>query len=292
MKSGLKKEFMYLSRTKRLLGVILTFFIVALSVPFMMKIAQPLIELADLTDSKTGMSDGLAEQSGLGITVNIGGNSYEDMTLIEALRLFKNSSVVAAMGTNDIAGTAVLVIMFIFMAPCGSERKKRSVIIPRCAGLSAKLYASPKFVLYPALVFACAFCGVLLTAGVSVAFFGGEIAIGNLLLAALSVAVYDAFVIVLQLTIGVCTGRPGIGVICTLIAVSFIPQVLQAMRVDRFNPFALPSAAVSVLAGEPEMLNNWVSLGVTAVLGAILYFTTLFALSATETDNSGGEPVL
>jgi len=286
MKSGLKKEFLYLSRTMRLFGVILTFVLVALFDPLMMKVTASLLEMVDSNPT-------LSEQvGGDDVTVNIGGASYENMTMDEMLGTLNDGANIAAIGANDIAGTAVLVILFIFMAPCGSEQKKRSVIIPRCAGLTGKLYAAPKFVLYPSLIFVCAFCGALLTAGFSLILFGGEIAIGNLLLAALSVALYDAFVIVLQLMIGICTGRPGIGVICTLLATSLVPTILQLLRVDRFNPFALPSAAVSVLAGEPEMLNIWVSIGVTVVLGAILYFTTLFALSATETDNSGGEPVL
>lgn len=286
MKSGLKKEFMYLSRTMRLFGVILTFVLVALFDPLMMKVTASLLEMVDSNPT-------LSEQvGGDDVTVNIGGASYENMTMDEMLGTLNDGANIAAIGANDIAGTAVLVILFIFMAPCGSEQKKRSVIIPRCAGLTGKLYAAPKFVLYPLLVFVCAFCGALLTAGFSLMLFGGEIAVGNLLLAALSVALYDAFVIVLQLTIGICTGRPGIGVICTLLATSLVPTILQLLRVDRFNPFALPSAAVSVLAGEPEMLNIWVSIGVTVVLGLILYFTTLFALSATETDNSGSEPVL
>ena len=286
MKSGLKKEFMYLSRTMRLFGVVLTFVLVALFDPLMMKVTASLLEMV-------GSNPTLSEQvGGDDVTVNIGGASYEDMSMNEMLGTLSNGANIAAVGANDIAGTAALVILFIFMAPCGSEQKKRSVIIPRCAGLTGKLYAAPKFVLYPALVFACAFCGVLITSGFSLMIFGGEIPIGNLLLSALSVALYDAFVIVLQLTIGICTGRPGIGVICTLLATSLVPTILQLLRVDRFNPFALPSAAVGIIAGEPEMLNIWVSIGVTVVLGAILYFTTLFALSATETDNSGGEPVL
>lgn len=286
MKSGLKKEFMYLSRTMRLFGVVLTFVLVALFDPLMMKVTASLLEMVNGDPA-------LSEQvGGEDVTVNIGGASYENMSMDEMLGTLNNGANIAAVGANDIAGTAVLVILFIFMALCGSEQKKRSVIIPRCAGLTGKLYASPKFVLYPAIVFVCAFCSVLLTSGFSLMIFGGEIPVGNLLLSALSVALYDAFVIVLQLTIGVCTGRPGIGVICTLLATSLVPTILQLLRVDRFNPFALPSAAVGIIAGEPEMLNIWVSIGVTVILGAILYLTTLFVLSATETDNSGSEPVL
>lgn len=279
MKNGLKKEFMYLSRTMRLLGVILTFVLVALFNPLMMKVTESMLEM--VKDNSA-----LSEQVGDDVTVTV------NMAMDEMQDMLKSGVNVAASGANDMTVTAVLVILFIFMAPCGSEQKRRSVIIPRCAGLTGRLYAAPKFVLYPALVFVCAFCGVLITSGISLILFGGELAVGGLLLSAFSVAVYDAFVIVLQLTIGICTGRPGIGVISTLLATSLIPTILQMLRVDRFNPFALPSAAMNALIGEPEMLNVWVSLGVTAVLGVILYFTTLFALSAAETDNSGNEAAL
>lgn len=279
MKNGLKKEFMYLSRTMRLLGVILTFVLVALFNPLMMKVTESMLEMVNANSA-------ISEQVGDDVTVTV------NMAMDEMQDMLKSGVNVAASGANDMTVTAVLVILFIFMAPCGSEQKKRSVIIPRCAGLTGRLYAAPKFVLYPALVFVCAFCGVLITSGFSLILFGGELAVGGLLLSAFSVAVYDAFVIVLQLTIGICTGRPGIGVISTLLATSLIPTILQMLRVDRFNPFALPSAAMNALIGEPEMLNVWVSLGVTAVLGVILYFTTLFALSAAETDNSGNEAAL
>ena len=100
-------------------------------------------------------------------------------------------------------------------------------------------------------------------------------------------------------------------------------MIMSSFRVDRFNPFALTgiasNAAISAggeaagavsegatgsfasisammeslsASAEVDGLNMVVSVGVTVVISVILYFMTLFILTARQVKNEGNEPVL
>ena len=90
-----------------------------------------------------------------------------------------------------------------------------------------------------------------------------------------------------------------------------LPSVLSLFRVDRFNPFALSSIALSAAQASGESgsvllstletssvssdispLNITVSLGTSVVISVLLYFLTIFTLHTKEVHNEGNEPVL
>ena len=197
----------------------------------------------------------------------------------------------------------MMLVLLIMMGPSGSEQKKRSIIIPRCAGLTPNMYVTPKFILYPLTGFLSGLLGMFSCAGVTSLLFEGAIDMGMLALAAVSVGLYIAFVMILELTLGICTERPGVSVITVLAATTVIPTLLSSFRIDKFNPFALPSiaqnafltdATVMGVSGNAEldMTNVAVSLLVTVILSLILYFTTLFVLTARQIENEGNEAIL
>ena len=234
-----------------------------------------------------------------------------------------SASYLVATSIAEVTGLGLIILMFILMSAAGGEQKKRSVIIPQCAGLTPAGYIAPKFLIYPLSALLLSVLGVYLSAGVSSLLFGGGLDMGKISLAALCLGVYMAFISVLQLTIGICTGKPGVSVIIVIIATSIIPMILSSFRVDRFNPFALTgiasNAAISAggeaagavsegatgsfasisammeslsASAEVDGLNMVVSVGVTVVISVILYFMTLFILTARQVKNEGNEPVL
>ncbi len=279
---ALKKEYMFFSRTMRLFGVAFAILIFGLVDPLLFKVLG-------------GMLSSITE---------MGGTEMFTEADMEAFSMFTNidASGMLSMSIGDFTSTAVLIVLLILMDASGGEQKKRSIIIPRCAGLTPNMYATPKFIIYPLTGLVCGFLGIFICAGVSMLVFGGSVDMGMLLLAAFSVGLYIAFVIILQLTIGICSERPGIAVISTLAATSLLPTLLTSFRVDKFNPFALPSIAMSAFSGgsslaglstaELDALNVGVSLIVTIILSLILYFLTLFVLTTRQIENEGNEAVL
>ena len=311
LKNGLKKEFMLFSRTGKLIGVILVILIFSVMDPIMFKGMGAMVG---------AMANSIPAESGAELTEYM--QTVQDMaSMFEGF----SASYLVATSIAEVTGLGLIILMFILMSAAGGEQKKRSVIIPQCAGLTPAGYIAPKFLIYPLSALLLSVLGVYLSAGVSSLLFGGSLDMGQISLAALCLGVYMAFISVLQLTIGICTGKPGVSVIIVIIASSIIPVILSSLRVDRFNPFALTGiasnaaisaggeaeavGAVSEAAGgsftsisammeslsasaEVDGLNLAVSVGVTVVISVILYFMTLFVLTARQVKNEGNEPVL
>lgn len=299
LKTGIKKEWMLLSRKGKLAGIIAVLFIFAISDPLLMKILDSMMSvMPDIYASSGASQDNLDAITSLGAM-------FGDMS----------PAYLASQCVNEIMNTGSIVILLILMSAAGGEQKKRSVIIPRCSGLNPSMYVGPKFILYPFLIFVLSVAAVFLGTGVSMLLFEGSVDFGMITLSAVTAGIYVAFISVLQLTIGLGTGRPGAAVIASIAASMLIPGILSMFRVDRFNPFALPSLAVSAAfssggstpsaggtlqsiaesslsSAGVDMFDLAVSLGVTVVISVILYFTTVFALSSKEIDNEGDEPVL
>ena len=286
LSSALKKELMYFSRTFRMFGVIFAIMIFAVADPIMIKgVGWMMNTLVETVEDSPAGGEVFTEED------------------VSALSVFSDldASSMMAMSIGDFTSTAVLIVLLIMMGPSGSEQKKRSIIIPRCAGLTPNMYVTPKFIIYPLTGFLSGFLGMFLCAGITSLMFKGAIDMAMLALGAVSVGLYIAFVMILQLTLGICTERPGVSVVTVLASVSLIPTLLSSFRIDKFNPFALPSIAQnafitgSELMGEAaalDTLNVTVSLIVTVILSLILYFTTLFVLTARQIENEGNEAVL
>ena len=309
LKNGLKKEFMLFSRTGKLIGVILVILIFSVMDPIMFKGMGAMVG---------AMANSIPEGSGAELTEYM--QTVKDMaSMFDSF----SASYLVATSIAEVTGLGLIILMFILMSAAGGEQKKRSVIIPQCAGLTPAGYIAPKFLIYPLSALLLSVLGVYLSAGVSSLLFGGSLDMGKISLAALCLGVYMAFISVLQLTIGICTGKPGVSVIIVIIATSIIPMILSSFRVDRFNPFALAgiasNAAISAggeaagavsegatgsfasisammeslsASAEVDGLNTAVSVGVTVVISVILYFMTLFILTARQVKNEGNEPVL
>ncbi len=266
IKAGLKKEFLFFSRTYKLLGAIFAVFAFSVADPLM-------IRLLEIASESIGESMGNMFNSGMGF-----------MTAV-----------------SDITATSLLIVMIILMGTAGGEQKKRSVIIPNTAGLTNVNYTLPKFILYPIFFFVVVFLGTMLAAGVSVLTFGESIPLSLVMMTSLCSAAYYSFFVVIHLTAGICTGRPGYSVIFLYVLSSVIPMVLQELDSYHYNPFGLKLQAMtaslvdeaSFFAADANMVMHIViNLAIAAVVSVILYFLTLFVLHVRKTDNADNEPVL
>ena len=296
LKTGLKKEMMYLGRTGKLVGVIVAMLVFAIMDGIMLKVTGAMMSSMSTTmQQQIGeLPDEVAESEEAN-ELNEITNSMSSMT-----SLFDNMSASTVLYSTiaDISGLGILITLLVIKSACGGEQKKRSIIIPRCAGLTPKMYILPKFILYPAIIFALSVISVLIASVMSQLLFEGSILFENVLVAGVTLGIYLAFVMTVMLTLGICTEKPGISVIIVLVAINIVPSLLSSYRVDRFNPFALPALVSGAVSAEGsafaslDMLNFWVSVGTTVVISVVLYFVTLLALNAKEVRNEGNEPVL
>lgn len=318
IKQGLKKEFLHISRTGRFVGIIIAVVIFAFLDPLLLRATQELIgAMGDMLPTASVSADSVtppdadfdySDTTTIGATDPTGDASdaigdasdmLGDTSEMLGDLFSENPAVGVASAQADILGTGILIILLVLMAVAGGEQKKRSTIIPHCAGLKANMYIAPKFILYPSLLFCLSFVATLIAGGMSLILFGGSLDFGTLLLSGVIFGVFMAFISVLQLTVGICTGKPGVTVIILMIAVSLLPVILNAFKIDKFNPFALTAMAQNAVLSTGDLI--WtvidpvdfaVSFGLTVVLSVILYFVTLFVLNAREIKNEGNEPVL
>lgn len=296
LKTGLKKEIMYLGRTGKLVGIIVAMLVFAIMDGLMLKATGAMMSSMSTTmQQQIGeLPDEVAENKEANELAEIT-NSMSTMT-----SMFDNMSASTVLYSTiaDISGLGILITLLVIKSACGGEQKKRSIIIPRCAGLTPKMYILPKFILYPAIIFILSVISVLIASVMSQLLFEGSILFENILIAGVTLGIYLAFVMTVMLTLGICTEKPGISVIIVLVAINIVPSLLSAYRVDRFNPFALPALVSGAVTAEGsafaslDILNFWVSVGTTLVISVVLYFVTLLALNAKEVRNEGNEPVL
>lgn len=287
MINGFKKEMMFFTRGGRLLAVILVTLSLAVMSPVMFGMMQGMIEM-------------LAAAA----------PSEEYMEMMSMFTSFSASDI-TMYNVEYVAGIGAIVVLFVFKGAAGGEQMLRSVVIPQCSGLSAVNYVLPKYLIYPPFIFAMSALSIYAGAGASLIFFEGPLDWGYVTVAALCTGVFLAFSTAVQLCVGICTGKSGLAIILCIAMQTFLPSILSTFRVDRFNPFALYSIALSAAmasgksgnslmtaveaastSNDLTTLNIAVSAGTAVVISVLLYFVTLFVLNAKEVHNEGNEPVL
>ena len=288
MINGFRKEFMFYSRGGRLAITIIVMLVLAVMSPLMFGMMGSMME---------SMKEFMPE---------------DDPSTAAMREVFNFSASDMVMYTVDYVGSlGAIIILFLFKGAAGGEQKKRSVIIPQCAGLTAEQYTLPKFLIYPPVIFTITFVSIFAGSGVSALMFPGELDWSMVLISAVCSGVFLAFITALQFCVGICTGSANLAIIIAIVMQMFLPGILGFFRVDRFNPFALLSIALQSAAGsgssensflstvgttgisnDVTALNIGVSIGTAIIISILMYFTTLFVLHSKEVHNEGNEPVL
>lgn len=286
LKEGIKKEMMFFTRSFRMWGVLVAAVLLAAAAPLLIKLSFVMMDsLNEIMDESGYTYD--SDNSTVGVNFEFDlGNSDANDNMEEQMGKF---SAVSALG--DLTGTLMLIFMLVTMYTAGGELKKRSMIIPQNAGLSSRLYILPKFIVYPIAALIFAFCGMWIGFGVSTLVFPNvQVDILGVLEAAFAAAVYDAFVIVLYFTLGLCTAKAGIATVIMYGGSAILSTLFAALGADKFHPFTLIIQAQNAVMEESfDGVNYWGSIGITVLIMALCYFVTLFVISARRIDNRGKE---
>lgn len=299
LKVGVKKEMMFFSRSFRLLGVIIASVAFAILSPLLMNLSYNMMSgLMDEVAEETPISANSSENEA-SVSVDGAMNVSVDITGENPLGvlgdMFSDDEMMAKMGVlssvGDLTNTLLLIFMIVTMYSAGGELKKRSMIIPQNAGLTPKLYLLPKFLIYPLVAAALAFVGVWISFGTTALMFKtAAVPVGDLALVALLAAVFNAFMITLYFTLGICTKKAGVSVVIMYGGNAILTTLFQALGANKFHPFTLIAQCQEIItSGEKDMANLWGSIGVTVLLILLCYFVTLFVVSAGRIDNRGKE---
>ena len=281
IKAGIKKEFMLFSRGFRLIGVIITIIGISLMYPLLYKSMEMMAgQIADMGQQIGGE----AQDQVTGAVDSINGM----MSSLEAMYGGSMSAVGFKTGVSSITSTGFLIISLLLMATAGGEQKKRSVIIPNCAGLTPAGYVLPKFIVYPLVIGVLSFLGGIITGGISNLIYNKELNINDIIFSSLCAAIYMLFMTALYFLIGLSTGRPGISVIIVYGGSTIIPILLQSLDIDRYNPFTLQSLLMSSY-NDADMNNFMLSTVVAFILSVICCLLALMIVTLRRVDNTVGE---
>lgn len=281
IKVGIKKEFMLFSRGFRLIGVIITIIGISLMYPLMYKSMEMMAgQIADMGQQIGGE----AQDQVTGAVDSINGM----MSSLEAMYGGSMAAVGFKTGVSSITSTGFLIISLLLMSTAGGEQKKRSIIIPDCAGLTPAGYVMPKFIVYPVMIGLLSFLGGMATGGISNLIYNNELNINDIIFSSLCAAIYMLFMTALYFLIGLSTGRPGISVIIVYGGSTIIPILLQSLDIDRYNPFTLQSLLMSSY-NDADMNNFMLSTVVAFILSVICCLLALMIMTLRRVDNTVGE---
>ncbi len=275
IKAGFKKEWLQFTRTFRLGGILLGIMSFAFVDPLMYW-GMGLI-MQTLTDTY-GMIGGTTElDSALGM-------------------LFGNAGMVYGGTMAELCSTSLLIVMLVLMSPCGGEQKKRATIIPSCTGLEFFNYLVPKYVLYPGAVFVVSFVSCCISGGLcNILFTEGTVSAGMVLLGAAMCAVYMAFYMVVYMSIGLCTSRPGLVTVCMYLGVSLVQIILASFDLTDYHPLTLRSLVCGGMFSEDFVLADnvgsiSVGIALSVVIGVMMFILTLTVLKGKKINNQEDKP--
>jgi ABC-2 type transport system permease protein len=207
---------------------------------------------------------------------------------------YASNGVSGLVGDLALSGTVIFLLLINSFA--GGEQKRRSIIIPRSAGLGNHAYIVPKFVVYPLAAFGLCLFAVITSALVSAAIFvvndlsAARILTSGILLG-VNLAMYTGF----HLCIGTATGRAGASAaICigaSILVPGFFAMLSMNMEGDliAYNPFALTTMASTAVYQIPDTAEMLVTIAIAVALIVICCLLALFAQNAKKIDNKGNE---
>ncbi len=273
--AGIKKELLMFVRCHKLLGIIILLVAISGAYPLLYKFMEVMME----------QMKELGGPAEIGEAVDSMTSAIDSLTALYGGSLANAGFYTAVMGfTNE----GFLVIALLLMSTAGGEQKKRSVIMPNCAGLTPAGYVMPKYIIYPILSFITVLLGTLITMGITNVMYNTSLNINDVLISGFSAAVYVMFMISLYMLIGLATGRPGISVIIMYLGTALVSLLLQSVNIDKYNPFALLNM-IMVSYNYADMNNFALSIAVSVILSVICCVLTLMVCSLKRFSNTEGE---
>ncbi|MCL2221274.1 MAG: hypothetical protein FWC20_03410 [Oscillospiraceae bacterium] len=212
--------------------------------------------------------------------------------------LSENSSVGVSSSASEITGVGLMVLIILLNRAAGGEQKKRTIIIPKSAGLRSFSYLFPKYIVYPLSAFALGFLAMLASFGISVLLFNtNDVLFLNLILAGLLVGSCLALFVCFHLTLGTATGQAGLSATVCIIAAFLLPLTFGLTGSDFiFNPFAMDLlASTTIMSGTlsgSEVMDIIFTILFAKGIMVVTFLIGLFAQNARRIDNSGNDKEL
>lgn len=300
IKAGITKELQQFSRTFKMWGLIIAFIAFAIIDPLIIKGTDVLINNIDydnmftyeIEDNAQDMNRDAAKDGFFNTSINF------DMDMQQSLDIFSsrtNASTAYSVGMSDLSGSVLLIMLLLLMSTAGGEIKKRNTIIPMTSGLQPINYIIPKFIIYPLFIMLMSILSAFICAGTSLIFFPDSsqtlLSIPIVLTGAIALGFYLIFNMSILFAFGICTGRAGIGVLVVYISSIILPVIFSVFEANKFHPYALNAIAVS-----PNETTDWtnyfVSIIMTLIIMAVLFFMCLFVMKARQIDNSSKNPYI
>jgi len=239
--------------------------------------------------------------TGLGFFMDTMSDVYDDLGMdISGMTeiLGTASSIGVTSAVEGVTGVGLIVVLLLLNYAAGGEQKKRSVIIPKSAGLRSVAYLLPKFIIYPVSVFICSIGAVFAAWGVSAMLFDiNDVTFNSVLLSGILSGVCLMFYVCFHLTLGTATGKAGMSSAVCIAASILLPTVFSLMGTEyMYNPFALNALAYTVILTDNIPGAELIDITVSAVFAVLImvtaYLIALFAQNARRIDNSGDDIVL
>lgn len=277
LKFGFKKEWLHFVRSFRFGGMLICIFSFAIVNPLLYKAIFAMVEMMEQSE----MGEVMAEQ----------GANLSALTAIA-----DHAGAIFCTTLLELCATSLLVITLLLMSPFGGEQKKRATFIPFCSGLEYKNYLIPKFILYPAVMFAANFLGGCLGGVICNSLYTtGAADVGTILLGSLMCAIYAVFILTIYMALGICTGRPGIMVIVVYLGQTLVQLILTRLGLTRFNPFALygfisECTLLDAAYVQSELPSIIVSIALSIGISVLMYLMTLAVLKSKNINNQEDKP--
>ena len=219
------------------------------------------------------------------------GMDVTDMT--EMLAANVSTGVMSAISDLTVVGLIASLVLINSFA--GGEQKKRSIMMPKSAGLRNKPYLLPKYIIYPITALVLAVIAAFTAWGISILIFDvNDVSGVNVLLGGLLAGVTLMFYICIHITLGTATGKAGMSSVIVIIMSLILPNLFAALGSELiYNPFTLNIIAATMIPGaatsEFSAHEIIMTVIITLALMVILYFIALFVQNAKKIDNSGNE---
>ena len=291
LRYSFKKESAQFFRTFRFWGIVLAIFGFAIANPLMYKMSGILFSQLNNNQQYTTMT---IQTSAIADSENSLDDLLGGMGIGDMAEMYSRADSTLSLSLVSFSTYSLLIILLVMMPMAGGEQKKRAMIVPMCSGLKFKNYLIPKFVIYPLTVFALTFLGSLTAGGMCNSLFEvGRVSFGMVALGSLLISIYLAFITAVYLSLGICTSRPGVMAGAVFIGQLFLRSMLEGMGLGDYQPFTTVTVVAGLFAPgydlDAKMPSILVSVGLSVVIGVLMFFLALAVLGAKKIDNTEEE---
>lgn len=269
LRAGFYKELLAFSRTNRIFILTIVFIGIAAAYPLLVWGSRMVLSAA-------------------------GAEVFGGMDIL-ADELLYNATAGLQSGVEGLTTVGLLVFLLLINSFAGGEQKRRSIIIPRSAGLNNFNYIFPKFIVYPVTMFLLTFVSVYVASFISgMLFENNNMHAENIFISASLAAVFNMLYVCLHLTLGTATGKAGMSsAICIVSALLVLPVFFAALNVlPETNPFIMNIAAMSIASGLWVGSEVVVGVVIAFVIMIVVFFIALFVQNAKKIDNRGNEVII